>query len=120
MPQVADSSAVYHCAAGKDRTGVISCVLLSLLGVDEELIVADYALSQESMDDIIGRLNESEGYEKMWDELPPETLHALPETMRDLLTLVAERWGSMQGYASEAGLADDVLARLAQSCLEPA
>ena len=116
----ADSSAVYHCAAGKDRTGVISCVLLSLLGVDDELIVADYALSQESMDDIIGRLNQSKGYEQMWDELPPDTLHAMPETMRELLTSIEDRWGSMHGYAREAGLDEAVFDRLAQTCLEPA
>ena len=36
--------AVFHCTAGKDRTGVLSAVLLSLLGVDEPTVVADYAL----------------------------------------------------------------------------
>ena len=41
----ARGGAVYHCAAGKDRTGVISAIVLGALGVDDELIVADYALS---------------------------------------------------------------------------
>ena len=114
------SSAVYHCAAGKDRTGVISCILLRLLGVDEELVIADYALSQENMDNIIQRLNESKGYEKMWEELPPDTMHARPETMRELLRRVNDRWGSMRGYAAEVGIDDATIGLLEESCLEPA
>ena len=41
--------AVFHCTAGKDRTGVLSAIVLSLLGVDEPTVVADYALSGEAM-----------------------------------------------------------------------
>ena len=60
---------------------MISAILLSALGVRDELIVADYALSQQNLDAIIERLNESEGYKQMFAELPPDTLHAEPETM---------------------------------------
>ena len=48
---------MYHCAAGKDRTGVISAVVLGALDVDDELIVADYALSAERIDEIIATGN---------------------------------------------------------------
>ena len=44
----AEAPAVYHCAAGKDRTGVMSAVLLGLLGVEDEVIVADYAASSRT------------------------------------------------------------------------
>ncbi|MEZ5261759.1 MAG: tyrosine-protein phosphatase [Acidimicrobiales bacterium] len=40
---------VFHCAAGKDRTGILAAMLLGLLGVDDDTIVADYALSQANM-----------------------------------------------------------------------
>ena len=40
---------MFHCTAGKDRTGVLSAIVLSLLGVDEPTVVADYALSGEAM-----------------------------------------------------------------------
>jgi protein tyrosine/serine phosphatase len=36
---------VFHCAAGKDRTGVLAALVLSLLGVDDEVIADDYALT---------------------------------------------------------------------------
>ena len=63
--------AVFHCAAGKDRTGVISALLLSLLGVREEVIVADYAATRESLDAIVERLLASDGYQGMFENLPP-------------------------------------------------
>src|SRR5215468_10518704 len=59
--------AVFHCAAGKDRTGVISALLLSLLGVRDELIVADYAATREALDAIVDRLMASDGYQGMFE-----------------------------------------------------
>jgi protein-tyrosine phosphatase len=112
------ASAVYHCAAGKDRTGVLSAILLSLLGVDEELIVADYALSQDSMDKVIERLDSLRGYDDMWQELPPETLHARPETMRGLLDQMNERWGGVEGYVRGISIGDRELNRLRERSLE--
>ena len=48
-PRPTRCPAVFHCTAGKDRTGVLSAIVLSLLGVDEPTVVADYALSGEAM-----------------------------------------------------------------------
>ena len=48
-PRPTPCPAVFHCTAGKDRTGVLSAIVLSLLGVDEPTVVADYALSGEAM-----------------------------------------------------------------------
>ena len=89
----ASGPAVFHCAAGKDRTGVISAVLLSLLGVRDEIVVADYAASRDALDAIVERLMESEGYREMFEALPPDTLHAEPETMETLLARVREAFG---------------------------
>jgi protein tyrosine/serine phosphatase len=104
---------VYHCAAGKDRTGVISAVLLGLLGVDDEVIVADYATSRENLDAIVERLRSMPGYRVMLDALPPDTMHAEPETMRTFLAALAARHGSVAGYARTAGVGEEALARLA-------
>jgi protein-tyrosine phosphatase len=110
----ASGGAVYHCAAGKDRTGVISAILLSALGVRDEVIVADYALTQQNLDAIVARLHESEGYRAMFAELPPDTLHAEPETMVALLGGLAERYGGAVGYLESAGVSSDALAALAR------
>jgi protein-tyrosine phosphatase len=107
-----DTPAVYHCAAGKDRTGVISAVLLGILGVRDEVIVADYAATQQNLDAIIDRLMASEGYQTMLSALPSDTLHAQPETMIALLDRVRARYGSMRDYARSAGVSDETMQQL--------
>ena len=109
---------VYHCAAGKDRTGVVSAVVLGLLGVRDEVIVADYAATQENLEAIIERLMAAKGYQTMLSALPPDTLHAEAETMVAFLARIRERYGSMRGYARAAGVADAVVERLAERLLE--
>lgn len=114
----AEAPAVYHCAAGKDRTGVISAVLLGLLGVRDEIIIADYAASQEDLDAIIDRLMQTHGYKNMFEVLPPDTLHAEPETMIALLDRVRESYGDMAGYAREIGVSDRAIEGLRERLLE--
>lgn len=113
-----DAPAVYHCAAGKDRTGVISAVLLGLLEVPDEIIVADYAASQEQLDAIVDRLMGAEGYQTMLEALPADTLHAVPETMVRFLEQLRDRYGSVETYALESGLSTTGLERLRRRLLE--
>lgn len=114
----ADAPSVFHCAAGKDRTGVVSALILSLLGVRDEVVVADYAASREALDAIVDRLLASEGYREMLAELPPDTLHAEPATMERFLARVREAWGSMAGYAREIGVGEADVARLRARLVE--
>ncbi len=112
-----DAPAVYHCAAGKDRTGVVSAILLGVLGVTDEVIVADYAATQENLDAIIDRLMSTKGYHSMLSALPPDTLHAEPETMLAFLERMRRTYGSMEGYARSAAVAEESLERLRQRLL---
>lgn len=113
-----DAPAVYHCAAGKDRTGVISAVLLGLLGVPEAVIVADYAATRENLDAIVERLMSTEGYQEMLSALPPDTMHAEPDTMAGFLTRLHDAYGSMAGYARAAGVSDESIDGLRARLLE--
>src|SRR5262249_21555291 len=108
----ANTPAVYHCAAGKDRTGVISALLLGLLGVPDDVIVADYVATRDTLDAIIDRLNALEGYRTMLASLPPDTLHANPETMIEFLERLRARHGSVEAYALRAGVPADAGAGL--------
>jgi protein-tyrosine phosphatase len=114
----APGPAVYHCAAGKDRTGVVSAILLGVLGVPEEMIVADYVATRENLDAIIERLMSAEGYQKMLAALPPDTLHAEGETMIAFLDAMRTRHGSMRGYARVAGVDDATVDRLVARLVE--
>ena len=115
----ASTPAVYHCSAGKDRAGLISAILLGLLGVPDEIIVADYAATRENLDAIIESLTQAEGYRGVLDHLPADTLHAEPETMFSLLDQLRDRYGTIGGYAREIGLTDADIGRLKSRFLEP-
>jgi protein-tyrosine phosphatase len=109
---------VYQCAAGKDRTGVVSAVILGLLGVPDESIVADYVATQENLDAIVDRLMSTAGYRAMLAALPADTMHARPETMVRFLERIRAEHGSMRSYARAAGVPDGVIERLAMRLLD--
>ena len=113
-----DAPAVYHCAAGKDRTGVISAILLSLLGVPDEVIVADYAVTKDNLEAIVDRLMSTRGYQEMLVALPPDTMHAEPETMIAFLAHLRDRYGSAAGYAREAGVGNEAVEKLRARLVE--
>jgi protein-tyrosine phosphatase len=115
---MAPGPAVFHCAAGKDRTGVMAAVVLGLLGVADADIAADYAATTEFLPAIHKRLHAMPGYDVTLRELPPETLHARRETMEQLLETVATRWGSVAGWAHANGVPDGAVEALRQRALE--
>ncbi len=78
--------AVMHCSAGKDRTGVLSALVLAFLGVPDETIVEDYALSVERHG-AAARTPEGRvprGSEEV-ERYAPAILHVVPETMEQFL-----------------------------------
>ncbi|CAL9279867.1 tyrosine-protein phosphatase [Streptomyces sp. NPDC095602] len=117
----ADGSAplVFHCASGKDRTGLLAALVLALLGVDEDTIVADFELTELARDRLVAEwLASDPGRELAW---PPHFGRAPGEAMRLFLDGVAGRYGSLTGYAAERLGADGALLdALRRNLLEPA
>jgi protein-tyrosine phosphatase len=112
--------AVFHCTAGKDRTGLLSALVLSLLGVPEETVVADYALSGEAMERLRAKLMVK--YPDSRDTITDidEVFSANPANMVELFAYLRERYGSVTEYAATVGVPDVVVARLREELLEPA
>jgi protein-tyrosine phosphatase len=97
----ATGPAVLHCAGGRDRTGVVVALMLSLIGVSDDEIAADYA--------------ETEKFTLRWlkwnfdtngeaVELPPNIRFTPPEAILGYLAQVRELHGSVQDYLAGAGL----------------
>jgi len=105
--------AVFHCAAGKDRTGVLAAIVLALLGVDEETIVGDYALTAAAMGGLVERLKQDrpEALSAMNDQ-PAAYLATPPEAMRMFLDHVRAEHGSMVGYVRSIGVGLEVVEEL--------
>jgi protein-tyrosine phosphatase len=111
--------AVFFCMAGKDRTGVFGAVLLGLLGVSEEDIVADYALTHEVVD-VIHERGKAESPDRVdiWAELPDDLLGAHAASMEGMLAGIPEIWGDFDGYAASIGVTPDVVDTLRATLLE--
>ncbi len=90
------SPLVFHCAAGKDRTGVLAALLLDILGVTRDAIVEDYALTGGQMPLIMDRLRRDPLVGSRVDDLPPHLFAVESRTMERFLELLYEQHGG--GY----------------------
>jgi protein tyrosine/serine phosphatase len=110
---VADAPAggvVVHCVGGKDRTGLLTALLLHLAGVPVEDIAADYALSEERL-----RPRHDAWLEAADTEAERRRLERITQTPPEVITGLFEelerRYGSVENYLRSAGVSDEGLAR---------
>ena len=101
--------AVFHCSAGKDRTGVVAAVVLGFLGVPREVIVDDYALSAEAMVALVERLKEeySETVEEV-EKYAPAVISVAPSTMDAFLDSLEDEHGTFDELACVLDVTDAV------------
>lgn len=100
---------VVHCAAGKDRTGVVCALTLSLLGVDDRDVAEDYSLSTAASERFTAWLRRQRPDAK---PLPAHYLASPPEAMLLFLDALRKRHGSVERYLLDAGLTRDHFAAL--------
>lgn len=93
---------LFHCSAGKDRTGVIAGLLLDLIGCHEYDIVKDYSESYENNIEI----NESL-LQMMKDEEAKQYLKSSPKYMMEFLDYLRENYGSSKEYLLSIGMSDE-------------
>jgi protein-tyrosine phosphatase len=116
-----DGAVLIHCAAGKDRTGLISALLLGLVDVPADTIAADYALTAELL----------RPREQQWlAGFPPEEraereamvarYAPTAEVMLAVLAGLTERHGGVEPYLRSTGLDADDLERLRERLVGPA
>jgi protein-tyrosine phosphatase len=105
--------ALFHCAAGKDRTGVLAAIVLGLLDVPAEDIAHDYHLSAAAMESFTEWIRRSfpDALDAMTNQ-PREYLEAPAEAMLGFLEEVDRRHGSVEGLVDHLGLDPAVVARL--------
>ena len=119
LAQTDSMPAVFHCAAGKDRTGVLAALLLSSLGVDDAHICADYGLTQDAMQRTIAwsKVHRPELAER-YANIPKAFLAADPRAMQIVLTELAQQHGSVRNYVREIGVADATVEALGDLLLQ--
>jgi hypothetical protein len=111
---------VFHCAAGKDRTGVLAALVLELVGVDREVIVADYVITAERLRFIVERWRADPDFAERMAKVPASRFSVEAPTMEGFLDGLAVRHGGARTWALGAGVPAEALDRLVDLVLEPA
>jgi protein-tyrosine phosphatase len=124
-----DTPLVFHCSAGKDRTGIASALILSTLGVPRDQIFADYILTNSAMDleaehftrgaGQIGIGDEYSMLHRTTPEIRAPLLRAFPEYLDAAFTQIESDHGSVANYLAERlGVSDELQQRMRVTLLE--
>ncbi|GAB3280958.1 tyrosine-protein phosphatase [Parasphingorhabdus pacifica] len=108
----ADGPMLVHCAAGKDRTGVVSALLLGVVGVRFDSIVADYVRTDRNMEQVLRRLNLEPQLPPGVDEKDVEELVSAPASaIEEVVSRFAENEGGAAGWLCANGVTEAELTR---------
>ena len=110
---------VFHCAAGKDRTGVLAALILSILGVGRDVIVADYVITAERLRFIMERWLADPEFAERMAKVPATRFSVEALTMEGFLDQLQIRYGGAREWALDAGIPAEVLDRMDDLLLEP-
>ena len=110
-----ENASLYHCSGGKDRTGLITALLLGVAGVDDDLIAADYALTARY--NIHSTFKPPESHIKSWQDY--ETHYCPPSLMYESLNHIDRVYGGVSSYIRNIGLQDYQIDMLKKRLLEP-
>ncbi|CAK7235597.1 hypothetical protein SBRCBS47491_009350 [Sporothrix bragantina] len=111
------SASLVHCAAGKDRTGVVSAFILEVLGVDRAQVVEDYYLTAQNMDKIMARLESNPLFIERRDTAPPQIFQVHRHTMEDFLNEIDKKFGNAEKWLLSNGLKSEELTKLRELML---
>lgn len=115
-------AALFHCAGGTDRTGIVAALLLGLAGVPHDVIAEDYALSAEGLRTRFL----AEGIPEVFTEITPDDLTrqkgrdalAPPDAMLITLEYLDDKYGGVEWYVRHIGLADSEICNIKDRILE--
>ena len=119
VAEAPEGGVLIHCAVGKDRTGLISALLLGLVGVPAATIADDYALTAELLRSRELEWLEHGPGERAEREAMVARFAPTAEVMLEVLAGLTERWGGVEPYLLAAGVSRGDLERLRDRLLAP-
>lgn len=94
---------IIHCSAGKDRTGIMSALLLRVAGVDDETIIKDYAATTEYAAELLAATGDRLKRFGVRENAIKKLMSSEPATMAGLLAYLDEHFGSAEAYLMQGG-----------------
>lgn len=113
LAEPASGTVMVHCAAGKDRTGTVVALALSLAGVTRDAVVADYVASAERIEAVLARLQASKTYGEDLADATVDDVRPEAGSMERFLDEVDRRYGGPHGLAMSIGVDEETVGRLA-------
>lgn len=114
----------FNCSAGKDRAGLGAALILSMLGIPDETIFADYAMSGEILkhSNMMDTSSDNKAFSPL-ARLSPEVLEPLLASDRDYIETafvsIRERYGSVENYVRKGlGISDAQITKIRSQLLE--
>jgi protein-tyrosine phosphatase len=107
-----DGALLFHCSAGKDRTGVAAALLLLLAGVSDDEIIEDYAWSAALLEPLMELWRPRFEEDGISEEQARRLMGSEPEDMAATLLHIRETWGGAEGYMSSIGMDPSSIGRL--------
>ncbi|QWW72014.1 tyrosine-protein phosphatase [Rhizobium sp. WYJ-E13] len=104
IAHASDGIVLFHCTAGKDRTGIIAALLLAHAGVDEAVIIEDYALTGSISVPLLADLHVRAVARGVPSSLADVVLASAPHSMARTLGHLARRYGGVGAYLAQIGL----------------
>ncbi|MEV4174178.1 tyrosine-protein phosphatase [Nonomuraea sp. NPDC049709] len=101
-----DGASLVHCAAGKDRTGVLSALALEIAGATRAAIVEDYVATGERLELILKRLRGSDTYRGDLDSRPADDHMPRARYIEQFLGVLEDRFGGPMGWLARHGWTD--------------
>lgn len=114
LAQGLNQPAVFHCSAGKDRTGILGATILTVLGVSRENVVADFLMTNEVIDGILARIKKMPGFEKS----TREGIMAPQPAIEKFLDTTQSDFGGSEAYLLRHGVQRSVIDNFRESMLE--
>jgi protein tyrosine/serine phosphatase len=108
----ARGAVLVHCAAGKDRTGLVVALALDAAGIDRRTIVSDYLATAQRIDAIFTRLARSPTYRSELEGHDPRAHTPVQGTIERVFELLDERYAGSAAWLSAQGLSNAELERL--------
>ncbi|HUA05677.1 MAG TPA: tyrosine-protein phosphatase [Solirubrobacteraceae bacterium] len=115
----APGAVLVHCAAGKDRTGVVVALALDAAGVDRDAIVSDYLATRGRIAAIMARLVSSHTYRSELEGHDPQSHAPVPGTIERVLEIIDRHLGGSAAWLAAHGLSPDELEQLRRRLAPP-
>ncbi len=117
-----DKAILFHCTAGKDRTGMAAAYLMAVLGVDRKTITEDYMLTnefcQEKIEFMVQKLKERDD-DPMLEVYMRSMMGVRPEIINSLFDFCEKYYGSIANYVKTyIGVTDEEIAQLKEKFLD--